>query len=293
MSSSTESSTESSTADVEPVGSGAAVDSIRLGTDLTGVELGTRTVAYDERDVMLYALAVGAPADRLDLVYERDLRVLPTFGLTLGLWAPDLLGVLGGYVPRTALHGSQRLSMHAPLPPSGELELSGRVAAAWDKGSAAVLEVVVECEQFTATYGIYAPGCGGFGGDRGPSSAAAPPGEPDVVATVPTRPDQAALYRLTGDRHVIHIDPVAARAIGLPGTIMHGLCTLGMAALAVADAVGRHPAELSELAGRFAAPVRPGQDLTVHSWVDGQGRGFEVAADEVVALSAGRVAFTQ
>lgn len=48
-----------------------------------GRELGTRVIDYTERDAILYALAVGASADRLDLVFEDRLRVLPTFGLTL------------------------------------------------------------------------------------------------------------------------------------------------------------------------------------------------------------------
>src|SRR5882757_5314939 len=189
------------------------------------LELGTRTVSYSESDAILYALAVGARAGNLDLVFERDLRVLPTFGLPLGLWAPDELGERGFFSSSNALHGAQRLEVLEPLPPAGELELAARVAAVWDKGAAAIFEVEVACRCFRAVYSIFAPGCGGFGGDRGPSAGRDPETPPSRRTEVETSHEQAVLYRLTGDRHLIHVDPEAAAAIGQPRPIMHGLCT--------------------------------------------------------------------
>jgi len=47
---------------------------------LHGRDLCQRTVSYDERDAALYALAVGAAATELSLIYERDLRVRGRFG---------------------------------------------------------------------------------------------------------------------------------------------------------------------------------------------------------------------
>ncbi|MGI9206504.1 MAG: MaoC/PaaZ C-terminal domain-containing protein, partial [Rhodococcus sp. (in: high G+C Gram-positive bacteria)] len=111
-----------------------------------GAELGTRTVTYDERDAILYALAVGARATDLDLVFEDRLRVLPTFALTLAQWAPDALGSLGAFDTKTALHGSQKLDVLSPLPKSGSITMTARVGEVWDKGRAAVFEVVVESE---------------------------------------------------------------------------------------------------------------------------------------------------
>lgn len=155
-----------------------------------GHDLGTRVVGYDERDAILYALAVGAHATDLDLVFEDRLRVLPTFALTLAQWAPDALGALGAFDTKTALHGSQSLDVLAPLPRSGEITMSARVGEVWDKGRAAVFEVVVESDHFVATWSLFAPGAGGFGGDRGPSAPSAPEGEPTVVGTFTTSPDQ-------------------------------------------------------------------------------------------------------
>lgn len=122
-----------------------------------GMDLGRRTVAYEPRDAILYALAVGTPADQLELVYERDLRVLPTYGLTLGLWACDLLGERGYYDQTRAVHGAQRLEMRAPLPAAASFDVTGRVSAVWDKGAAAVFEIEVESPYFRATYAIFAP----------------------------------------------------------------------------------------------------------------------------------------
>ncbi|MDC3725842.1 dehydrogenase [Rhodococcus rhodochrous] len=256
-----------------------------------GHDLGTRTIAYDERDAILYALAVGASATDLDLVFEERLRVLPTFALTLAQWAPDALGALGAFDTRTALHGSQSLEVLAPLPRSGEITMSARVGEVWDKGRAAVFEVVVESEYFVATWSLFAPGAGGFGGERGPSAPAAPDEQADTIGTLTTHADQAALYRLTGDRHHIHIDPAAAARIGQPRPILHGLCTLAAATLPLADMLGAHPADLRTLFGRFAAPVFPGDTAQVRSWGDTTDARFDVVTQAGAVLSGGRAAF--
>jgi acyl dehydratase len=257
-----------------------------------GRHLGDRTVAYDERDAILYALAVGAPADWLDLVFEDRLRVLPTFALTLAQWAPDALGSAGAFDTSTAVHGSQRLEVLGPLPRSGTLDLSARVDRVWDKGSAAIFDVIVESELFRATWAIFAPGGGGFGGERGASAPAPDERAPTSTLTVPTAANQAALYRLLGDRHHMHVDPEAARAAGQPRPFLHGLATLAAVSLAVADDLGAHPADLTRLEGRFAAPVFPGEELVVATWADGDRTArFEATADGRPAVRGGMAAF--
>ncbi|GAA3967739.1 MaoC/PaaZ C-terminal domain-containing protein [Streptomyces marokkonensis] len=259
-----------------------------------GRDLGTRTVSYTARDAILYALAVGAPADRLDLVYEERLRVLPTFALTLAQWAPDALGALGAFDVTTAVHGGQRLEVKGPLERAGELTMSARVAEVWDKGSAAVFDVEVSCERFTATWSLFAPGSGGFGGDRGPSAPRRPDRPAEHRPTVATHSRQAALYRLLGDRHAMHIDPEAAKAAGMPRPFLHGLCTLAATLLPLAGVLGAHPAELLELEARFAAPVFPGDRLALRGWNDDRsGVRFEASAgDDRTVLSGGRARFT-
>lgn len=269
------------------------VDTLKPAPEAIGLELGTHRVAYTDREAILYALAVGAAAEDLDLVFERDLRVLPTFGLGFGLWACDELGARGFFSSADALHGAQRLEVLGPLPPSGELELVGRVVDVWDKGAAALFDVEVACEHFRAVYSIFAPGQGGWGGERGPSACRDPEATPTRGARLRTRREQAVLYRLLGDRHLIHVDPEAARAIGQPRPILHGLCTLGFAARSLPALFGRRPDELTGLEARFAAAVLPGDPLELRAWEPGDDGAipFSVATPEAVVLSGGLIRF--
>ncbi|MDR7083352.1 acyl dehydratase [Arthrobacter ginsengisoli] len=259
--------------------------------DLAGADLGEHTATYDDTSVILYALAVGAAPEDLDLVYERDLRTLPTYACALGLWAVEAAGRLGAYDPQRSLHGSQRLVVHKPLPTSGSIVMSGRVANVYDKGKASIVEIEATSEFFTATYNIFLPGQGGWGGARGPSSSTAERPEPTHSTEFQTSLNLAVLYRLTGDRHPVHIDPAVAEANGFDRPILHGLCTLGIAAREIAEQVGAHPADLQELDVRLSAPVLPGQKLHISS-ASQEGRVyFEGTAGETGVLSGGTATF--
>lgn len=261
--------------------------------DLAGTDLGTRVTCCQERDAILYALAVGATADRLDLVYERELRVLPTYANALGLWAVQTAGALGAYDPQRSLHASQRLRMLQPLAPAGEIAMSGRIANVWDKGKAALLEIEVCSEQFVVRYDIFLPGLGGWGGERGPSAASREL-QPSFHVGCTTDRERAALYRLTGDRHPIHIDPEIARANGFERPILHGLCTLGIAAREVAAAVGAHPADLRDLDARLVAPVLPGATIEIAAQDCGQRTAdFEAHVGQTLVIAQGRAAFVE
>jgi acyl dehydratase len=254
-----------------------------------GCLLGQRTVAWSDRDAILFALAVGARPDQLDLVFEDRLRVLPSFALTLAQWAPDVLAGAGAWDVGTALHGSQSLVSLAPMPPSGELTMAARVSGVWDKGSAAVYDVTVESDFFIATWSLFAPGRGGFGGERGPGRPPESASEPAWTADLALAENAAVLYRLLGDRHHIHVDPAAAAVIGQPRPILHGLATLASTTLLLAEHVGAHPADLEQLEGRFAAPVFPGETVQVRSWDDG---AFDVRSALGAALTGGLAIFS-
>ncbi len=106
-----------------------------------------------------------------------------------------------------------------------------------------------------------------------------------------TSPNQAALYRLTGDLHPIHIDAETARANGFDRPILHGLCTLGIAAREVAGAAGAHPAALSSLEARLAAPVMPGDTIELAATAEDGVVAFEANVRGTVVIRAGRAAF--
>ena len=261
--------------------------------DLIGLSLGTRRVTYDERDVILYALAVGAHATEVELVYEKDLRVLSTFALPLGLWAVESVGAIGAYDGGAALHVGQRMLVHRRLPTSASIDIAGTVTNVFDKGSAALVEVVAESEWFVATYLVFIPGAGGFGGERGPSSSnAQPSGDPVWKTCVTTTVDQAALYRLTGDRHPLHIDPEMARAAGYPRPILHGLCTLGAVVLDLARSSGRDATEVASLSARFSLPVVPGDEIEVAAWAGDGSSHYVASVDGHRAVLSGEISFS-
>lgn len=260
--------------------------------DLIGLDLGTCDVGWTERDAILYALACGARADELDLVYERDLRPLPGMAAALGLWAVERCGDLGVYDRKKSLHVSQGIVMHRPMARAATLPTRGRVAAVWDKGKATIIEIEVSSEVFTASYSIFLPGIGGWGGAQPPAAdkaAAAPALAP--VGDYQTLPEQAVLYRLTGDLHPVHVDPEVARGYGFDRPILHGLCTLGIALRMLGPAFGRHPAGLACATARLSAPVLPGDLLTLRAAATKDGLAFDVMVGDRAVLKDGFASF--
>ncbi|MFW0784447.1 MaoC/PaaZ C-terminal domain-containing protein [Gordonia sp. CPCC 206044] len=258
---------------------------------LRGHDLGRRTVAYSETDAILYALCVGAAPDDLPIVYERDLHVLPTFALGKGLWAVEAAGALDVYDRLRTLHAAQTLEVHDRLPRSGTLDMRAHVTDVWDKGSAAMVDIVVECAEVTATYSIFVPGAGGWGGQRGPSSPTADTAETTRTDHFSIDAGLPALYRLTGDLHPVHIDPEVSAAYGFDRPILHGLCTLGIAARTIAAAADAQPWELTGLRARFAAPVLPGTTLTVSAGATDAGVDFSAATGTATVLKGGHARF--
>lgn len=260
---------------------------------LEGTDLGEHRASYRDTDTLLYALAVGAPADDLELAYERDQRVLPTYGCAIGLWAVEAAGQLGAYDPHRSLHASQSLIVKESLPTSGTVLMSGRIAHVWDKGKAAMVDIDVDCDYFTATYSIFLPGMGGWGGERGPKTQLGHTPELNRTSEFHTSPNQAALYRLTGDRHPVHIDPEIAKANGFERPILHGLCTLGITTRVLAEQAGSHPAALTSLSVRLSAPVLPGERLVINSGTDGTKQYFATHVGDTAVLGSGQATFSR
>ncbi len=259
--------------------------------DLIGCDLGTHEIGWSEKDAILYALACGAQAQELDLVYERDLRPLPGLASALGLWAVERCGDLGIYDRKKSLHVSQGIEIHAPLPRSARLGAQGRVTAVWDKGKATIVDIEVVCDLFTVTYSIFLPGIGGWGGPNAPAAATGVPVELSPVAEYRTSPEQAVLYRLTGDLHPVHVDAEVARGYGFDRPILHGLCTLGIALRMLGPAFGHHPATLRAATARLSAPVLPGDVLVLRAAPLGDDIVFDAVVGERQVLKECRARF--
>jgi len=180
--------------------------------------------SWDSKDAMLYACGVGArPYDDVNFLFEgKGPKVLPTFGVIGGMAGMGVMGQLEGINPMLILHGSQSITLHRELPAEGKVTLQGELTELWDKGSAAVIGITTTATDdkgalFTAGANIFARGSGGFGGERGPSTKgvnAPPEREPDHTISDETRIEQAAIYRLSGDRNPLHIDPEFAKVGG-------------------------------------------------------------------------------
>lgn len=268
-----------------------------------------RRFEWNERDVMLYALGVGLGSDplkgdELRYVYEnceQALRVMPTFA-TVAAWGAGIGPERIGLDRRRTLHGEEQTVLHRPIPASGRILADSRVAAVYDKGvdkgAVVVRETVLRDADdssliATLTRTAFARGDGGFGGPAqgGESAAARPSRAPDVTLDLPTRPDLALLYRLSGDRNPLHADPETARVAGFERPILHGLCTYGLTCRAVLQAFCGFDSDLiGSHAARFSAPVLPGDTLTVDLWREGKTILFEarVVARGVIVIKNGR-----
>jgi acyl dehydratase len=258
--------------------------------------------SWSSKDCLLYALGVGAGLDELEFATEKNQKVLPTMAVVLGPRGAVPLEKLGAFNPAMLVHGEQAIELARPLPPDGTLRATGKIVGLYDKGKGAV--VATETEAVDAATGellfrtrssAFIRGAGGFGGDRGPSGASfeLPARKADHEITYETRPDQALLYRLSGDRNPLHSDPEFAKLAGFPRPILHGLCTYGFTGRALLHALcGGDAARFKSMEGRFSKPVFPGEALTIKMWVDGTLCLFQTVneAGEVV-LDQGRMSF--
>ncbi|QIX26843.1 3-alpha,7-alpha,12-alpha-trihydroxy-5-beta-cholest-24-enoyl-CoA hydratase [Nocardioides sp. JQ2195] len=259
-------------------------------TVAVGAQLPDRTFSWNESDVLLYHLGVGAgsrPGDNTDagaLRWTHDdasLQVLPSFGVvapTFHETAAPSVDLPGCDIDlQMVLHGSQEVVVHAPIPTSGTATQKTKISDVWDKGKAAV--IVQEGEAFDASgqhlwtvrSSIFVRNEGGWGGDRGPSTKVdLPAREADAETSYAVTPQQAALYRLCGDRNPLHIDPAFAKGAGFPAPILHGLCSYGIVLREVTDLVlAGEAARVGGFAARFAGVVFPGETIRVQTWDEG------------------------
>jgi acyl dehydratase len=257
---------------------------------------------YDEKDVMLYALGVGFMRDPLDekelpFAYENNgLKVVPTFASVInrGEAPPERqrMPQKSNINFMMVVDGERRITIHKPLPPKCAVIADERYLDILDKGEGkgAVLihertarEAVSGDKLFTIVSSIFARGDGGFGGkpQGGPELHGIPSRAPDLVKECDTRPDQALLYALSGDRNPLHRDPAFAKMVGFPRPILHGLCSYGTACRAVLSTVADYqPERITQFDVRFSKPVFPGESLVVEMWQDGGTISYRASVKE-------------
>ena len=261
-----------------------------------GAKYPDRTSSYDEGDLALYALGVGAATDPNDgqglrLVYEGHgggMKALPTFAVIPGtnavlgfakegITAPGL-----NYGLDRVLHGEQYIELARPLPLKATLTTKGTVTDIWDKGKGALVVTAFDSYDedgdllIKSEMTAFIRGAGGWGGERGPSSDinVPPAREPDVVVEDAIPDNQALLYRLSGDWNPLHVDPGMAKAFGFERPILHGLCTFGYAGRRVLErfAPEGNPDFFKSIKVRFADNVYPGDTLITEMWKESDQR---------------------
>ena len=262
--------------------------------------------SYRDVHTMLYAVSVGMGRDavnpaELPYVYEQGepLRTMPSMATVLvpDMFPPDL-----GWDFSQVLHVEQRLELYRPLPPSGDLLINKRIAAAYDRGPTHGALVLFEAEArlakddtalFTIGNTIMARADGGFGGPRGkgPTAHRVPRRDPDLSCDLDTRSDQALLYRLNNDRNPLHADPELAQRVGYPVPILHGLCSYGVACHAILKTICDYDFTLIRgMDARFSSPVLPGDTITTDMWQEGNVVSFQCSVRErdVVVIRNGK-----
>jgi acyl dehydratase len=262
---------------------------------------------YTDKDTILYALGVGLGQDpldpkQLDFVYEKNLKALPTYAAMLGypgFWVRELdTGIDWVRI----VNGEQAVVLHQPLKPTGTVLGQSRVVEVIDKGQGKGALVYAERKVTdkasgaliaTVTQTTFCRADGGFGGPprESPSVHKIPERAPDIVCDLGTRPEQATIYRLSGDRNPLHIDPEMAKTAGFPKPILHGLGTFGVVGHALLKSVCDYdPARVASFGGRFSAPVFPGETIRTEMWRDGNIISFRASVPDrnVAVMNNGR-----
>lgn len=259
------------------------------------------------RDTMLYALGVGLGADpcdaaQLKFVYEEKLQALPTMAIVLGYPGPwhahPELGITRSHV----VHGEQGFRIRRPLPVEGTVIGATRVTGVVDKGQGKGALVMTECTvrdkagaeivcELSST--TFCRADGGFGGPDGPVKTphSLPESPPQHVCDLPTLPQAALIYRLSGDTNPLHADPVYAQKAGYKIPILHGRCTFGVAGHAILKTLcGYDPSRFIAMEGRFSSPVYPGETIRTEMWQDGNVVSFRstVPSRGATVLNNGR-----
>jgi len=272
-----------------------------------GAKLGEGRYTYTKDQVILYHLGIGAgnpPTDpnELEYTYEKSLKVLPSFGVIPTFGAMGGLGSVPGLKFNFALllHGEQDLVIHQPIPPEATITNRGKVAEIWDKGKACLCVLQIDSSDesgrplFTNRYGLFLRGEGGFGGESGPKAGNLPPERaPDGVIESRTLPQQALIYRLSGDKNPLHADPEFAKLAGFDRPIIHGLCSYGVVCKAVVDHVlGGDVTKVARYQVRFAGVGFPGETYLISHWREGDKILLQAKSKERDAVIIANAAIT-
>ncbi|KAI1819803.1 Thioesterase/thiol ester dehydrase-isomerase [Xylaria intraflava] len=276
--------------------------------------------AYNRRDVLLFANAIGAQADEKHFLYELHPRfaAFPTFPINLATKQTDqdafdfVARAASEPVPGTppldpqrSIDGERSIEIVNPIPTSSaglDLEIHSKVLGVYDEGGVMVSEQehelvdvntgTVFARMNSMDFGV---GQGGYGGPTWPRRPIMrmPARRPDAVHTFKTTRETALLYRLCGDYNPLHADDDSGKRAGYKGATLQDLCTWNIAAHGLLRAVAEsNPAKLKAFGARFKSVVYPGDELETRIFRIGFGGGVDDYVFETIVKSDGRVALS-
>ncbi len=277
-----------------------------INPDAVGTQGEPFVVSWNSKDCLLYAVGIGAGANDLAFTTENSIdvkqQVYPTFPVIITRDPGSPMRNIGTFNPAMLVHGQQAVTLHRPVPVEGSARMVTRITGIYDKGKGAVVateQVAVDANDgspmFTLNSSAFIRGEGGWGGDRGPGGDKnVPPSRAaDHTVTYTTSPDQAYVYRLSGDRNPLHSDPKFAAMGGFDRPILHGLCTYGFTGRALLKSLcDNDAARFTHIEGRFASPVFAGESLTISIWKTNPGEAvFTTAVGDRTVLDQGLVRY--
>lgn len=264
-----------------------------LSRDIVGTTTGKETFEYTWRDIVIYALGVGAKEDEIEYLYEEGLKAIPTYGVvpywgTFGITPPRDLPRNVTYLlnldRQGSLHIAHKLVLHKPINPMGaKLTIEDVVKEVFDwKGKSSVVRSELTAydeagdKVFTnigdTIFRAYsAPGCPQFP----KSEVSFPDREPDFVEKDSLAPTQHLIYRMAGDTNRLHVDIEEAKKQGFEKPIMQGLCSFGYACrLAIKHLIPHEPERMKSIEAQIRSPLYPGSDIELRLWKVADGKAY-------------------
>lgn len=265
-----------------------------------------REQRYTAKDSCIYALGVGCGLDLADDWSRQHLgplpprRALPAMAVVLAAPRPHTMGL--GASLSGMLYGSQALISHAPLPVEGEVRSQTRVSGVFDRGEGRGCVIAMTRELYDARTEVHYASMEMSFICRSDQVAGAPPyvrertgsildRPADLVINVPTSPQAAQIFALTGDHNPLHMVPAEAAKAGFPRPILHGVATYGLCAAFAEKALSKGRSHLSSISGSFSAPVFPGDTIQLAFWRQADGALMEarVPARDICVFADARV----
>ncbi|MBV9310910.1 MAG: MaoC family dehydratase N-terminal domain-containing protein [Solirubrobacterales bacterium] len=204
------------------------------------------------------------------------------------------LKVIPGELLMMVLHGEHDFHFHGPILPDSTVYTRSAPIGLHQRSSGVTVTVKSETtdsegkllvEQYLVSF-VRGATAEESTGESAPSHAfddSLRERQPDSESSQTFDQDQTFRYaEASGDPMPIHLDDKLAKSVGLPGIIIHGMCTMAFTSVALIEhACPDDPSRLRRLAVRFAKPTTPGQTITTQIWDAGTGNyAYETTADD-------------